>query len=149
MFTAGNILYMEPFVFKNGASPKPKYFIILKNEEPLLIASLPTSKDCVPHFIEKTHGCLDDPNSNFNCYYFNPDNNITKDGLFKFPLETYLYGEQVDFYERDYIENFIEKYNASCSLKGSLLENEFDMLIDCIRKSRSVKRVIKKMLSFK
>jgi hypothetical protein len=27
--TEGTLLYFDPFVFKNGATPKPKYFIVL------------------------------------------------------------------------------------------------------------------------
>jgi len=31
--TEGTLLYCDPFVFKNGATPKPKYFIVLANTD--------------------------------------------------------------------------------------------------------------------
>lgn len=49
MFDEGNLLYFSPFIFKNGAPPQPKFFLVLKTmEKGLLLASLPTSKDHVP-----------------------------------------------------------------------------------------------------
>ena len=30
--TEGTLLYCDPFVFKNGATPKPKYFIVLEQD---------------------------------------------------------------------------------------------------------------------
>ena len=29
MFEQGNLLYFEPFIFKNGAKPKNKYMVVL------------------------------------------------------------------------------------------------------------------------
>lgn len=31
MFEEGNLLRFEPFLFKNGALPKPKYFVVIKD----------------------------------------------------------------------------------------------------------------------
>ena len=43
MMTEGTLLYCDPFVFKNGATPKPKYFIVLANtDDEVIVASLPT-----------------------------------------------------------------------------------------------------------
>lgn len=60
MFEKGNLLLFRPFVFKNGAMPKDKFFLVLENVDGnLLLASLPTSKDHVPSDMEVKHGCLD------------------------------------------------------------------------------------------
>ena len=60
MFEKGNLLLFRPFVFKNGAMPKDKFFLVLENVDGnLLLASLPTSKDHVPSDVEVKHGCLD------------------------------------------------------------------------------------------
>ena len=43
-FQQGAILYFDPFIFPDGGSPKPKYFLVLKHvDDTLLLASLPTS----------------------------------------------------------------------------------------------------------
>lgn len=45
MYPEGQLLRFTPFVFKNGAKPKPKYFIVLKHlDDRLMMASLPTSQ---------------------------------------------------------------------------------------------------------
>lgn len=52
MYSEGNILYFDPFYFKNGAESKPKYFLVLKrigDHAPL--ASLPSSKMHLPNFV--------------------------------------------------------------------------------------------------
>ena len=63
MFEEGNLLLFRPFIFKNGATPKDKFFLVLGKDIQggLLLASLPTSKDHVPSDVEVKHGCLDMP----------------------------------------------------------------------------------------
>ena len=47
-FLQGAILYFDPFIFLDGGKPKPKYFLVLKRiDDILLLASLPTSKAVV------------------------------------------------------------------------------------------------------
>ena len=42
MFEEGNLLRFEPFLFKNGAVPKYKYFVVIKDiDGDLLLASFP------------------------------------------------------------------------------------------------------------
>ena len=77
MFKEGNILYFEPFYFENGNTPKPKYFLVLKEvDNQLILASLPTSHDHIPSNMSKVHGCIDDSTINFNCYYFKAGKDI-------------------------------------------------------------------------
>ena len=71
MGNEGDILYFDPFYFKNGNSSKPKYFIVLKiSGETTIIASLPSSKDFLPATVVKKHGCVEVPEACFNCYIF-------------------------------------------------------------------------------
>ncbi len=59
MFEEGNLLFFRPFLFKNGAEPQDKFFLVLKKlDGDILLASLPTSKDHVPSDLEVKHGCL-------------------------------------------------------------------------------------------
>lgn len=76
MFAEGQLLRFDPFLFKNGAPSKPKFYVVLKHmdstsspelgEVDLMMASLPTSQDHV--------------------------------------LRTYVYGEQVDEYSQSYLD---------------------------------------------
>lgn len=57
-----DILYFEPFYFKNGNISKNKYFVVLKCfATSNLLASLPTSKDFVPARNMKPEGCIELP----------------------------------------------------------------------------------------
>ena len=67
--TEGTLLYCNPFVFKNGATPKPKYFIVLANtDDGVMLASLPTSKDHVPADAEVVRGAVNIPERGVNAY---------------------------------------------------------------------------------
>ena len=47
------ILYFPNFIFKNGVTPKPKFFITLKNlDGEIIVVSLPTVFQSVPKFID-------------------------------------------------------------------------------------------------
>ena len=100
-FQEGAILYFDPFIFPDGGNPKPKYFLVLKVlDDVCILASLPTSKDFVPSTIEKIHGCIERPDINFNCYYFDP-NVVICDNGFVFPTETYVYGYRLQTFRLD------------------------------------------------
>lgn len=61
MFEEGNLLLFTPFYFKNGALPRPKFFLVLKVcDGNMLLASLPTSKDHVPSDMSVKSGCFED-----------------------------------------------------------------------------------------
>ncbi len=146
MLEAGNILYIYDFQFKNGNPDRNKYFIILNVvDDDLFIASLPTKHDHVPGQIAKVQGCLNDDKLRFNCYYFPKDHIITDDTLFGFPLNTYVYGEQVDSYS-------VSRFNATYTelvdyeLMGKMKDDEFQSLVECLKQSGQTKRRIKRLL---
>jgi len=146
MLEVGNILYVYDFQFKNGNPDRNKYFIILNIvDDDLFVASLPTKHDHVPQQIEKNHGCLNDDSLRFNCYYFPKDHVITEDTGFGFPLNTYVYGEEVDSYS---VEKFHDTYTefVDYELVGKMKEDEFQGLIDCLKRSGQTKRRIKRLL---
>jgi hypothetical protein len=99
VFEAGNIIYFDPFYFKNGNTLKAKYFVVLKTlDNSSLIASLPTRRDSIPSTNSKNIGCVEIPEFNFNCFVLPNSIEITTCGkMFDFP--TYLYGYQIDDYE--------------------------------------------------
>ena len=145
-FSEGSILYFSPFIFPDGGEPKPKYFLVLKHTEgTLLLASLPTSKDSIPTSLHKQHGCIDDININFNCYYFEPDVVICQNG-FSFPLETYVYGFRLKEFDSD-IFNQQEKTGQTIIIEEGILTNEeYKAVINCLSASKSVKRAYRRLL---
>src|SRR5574344_1223232 len=102
MFEEGNLLKFSPFNFKNGATPKDKYFIVLKNiNDGLLLATLPTSKDHVPSDISNAQGCIELPDSQVNVYVFKAKEviaNTINNTPFSFVLNTFVYGADVELY---------------------------------------------------
>jgi len=146
MYTPGNILYFTPFYFPDGNQPKNKYFIILSdNTHSFLIATLPTSKDCIPSTIEKIHGYIDLPEINFNCYFFKANKSITEN-KWGFPLDTYIYGEQVAEFNKKSFNAIYAVEGFDYELIGRLVDDEFKCLIECIRNSNSTKRKIRRLL---
>ncbi|GHT18552.1 hypothetical protein AGMMS4957_01040 [Bacteroidia bacterium] len=147
MYTAGSILYFTPFFFKNGNAPKNKYFIVLGSSgDDLIVASLPTSQDHVPNYLPKKHGCIEDSRSNFNCYYFEKGRIISECNTFFFPLDTYIYGEQVDVMSKNLLNSQYQTENKDYIKLCNLSSTEFDLIRNCLINSASVKRKIQKYL---
>ena len=139
--TEGTLLYCDPFVFKNGATPKPKYFIVLANtEEGMILASLPTSKDHVPSDVEVVRGPVSIPERGVNAYVFEAGDQVTD--TFSFPRRTYVYGEQVD----DYTEADLEAMNSNIQNLGVLKPELLADLKACIKEATNIKRKYLKWL---
>ena len=144
MFEQGQLLKFTPFTFKNGANPKPKYFIVLgKMNEDVVIASLPTSKDHIPDSMATGNGCVNDMERNVNAYILS-ENDIVTD-IFSFPRKTFVYAEQVDEYSCDYLSNM----HSEIDNLGRILPEILKDIIDCLLSSRMLKRKYRKVLSAK
>ncbi len=120
-------------------------FIVLEAKEWVLIASLPTSQDHIPGYIEKTHGCIDLPEANFNCYFFKSNYPITDEG-WSFPRDTYVYGPQINEFNKDSFNDIYAISGVDYEIIGKLTNDEFNSLINCIKNSKSVKRKIRRHL---
>lgn len=146
-FQEGSILYFDPFIFSDGGTPKPKYFLVLKVlDDVCLLASLPTSKDFVPSTIEKKHGCIERSDISFNCYYFDP-NVVICDNGFAFPIETYVYGYRLQTFNLNILllqEISDETVIDEC---GVLTTDEYTAIIKCLSASPAVKRNFRRILS--
>jgi hypothetical protein len=146
VFTQGQILYCTPFYFKNGNTAKPKYFIILKNiDNRVVIASLPTRSNKAPSLVDVTHGCINHEDRLFNCYAFESGRSITVTG-FAFPIATFIYGNEVEIYEVSILSTVYQVKNIDYEIMGTLTNEEFTALYDCLKNSSSIKRGIKKLL---
>lgn len=145
MFLPGQIIYFTSFLFKNGNTPKSKYFIVLANTgNGLIIASLPTRTNTVPAFINSNHGCINIDERCYNAYLFEQNKVIGQNG-FSFDMTTFIYGDQVEDYEVEFLEsNYIE--GVDYLVQDILLKGEFEAIIHCFRNSDSVKSKIKKRL---
>lgn len=142
----GSILYFDPFYFKNGNKSKPKYFIILKVIDGIsILASLPSSQDFRPSGFNETEGCVEIPDASFNCYIFLAKHKITSNN-WAFPLDTYVYGQQIDAYEINILKDIYPVEGLDYKIIGTLLADEFEKLITCFRNSANVKRKFKRLL---
>lgn len=146
MFIEGTIIYFDPFYFKNGNTAKPKYFVILKNKDGQnIIASLPTRTDNIPKKDEIESGCIELPEINFNCYVISKTQVVTDCGK-TFDFKTHIYGHQLDDYTIEYLKEIYPNENSDYQIWGKMKDEIFNSLIDCLKKSKSVKRKYKKIL---
>lgn len=146
MFEVRNILYFDPFYFKNGNKAKAKYFVVLKLiENRVILASLPTSKDYIPAFEEIQEGCIEIPNSNFNCFAI-PITTCVTECKKHFSKKTFLYGQNIDEYDIELMKNTYQLEKIDYQIWGKMKQCLFDDLICCFRNSRTVKRKYKRLL---
>ena len=137
----GTLLYFDPFVFKNGAPPKPKYFIALANtEDGLILASLPTTKDHVPADVEVIRGAVNIPERRVNAYIFEAGDQVTN--TYCFPRRTFVYGEQVD----EYTEEDLSKMGTAVLNLGVLKPEILADLKACLKQAAGIKRKYAKLL---
>lgn len=147
MFKEGNIIYFDPFYFKNGNTAKPKYFVILKSyENHNLIASLPTRKDTIPKENVIENGCVEIPEINLNCFVISSTIEVTTCGK-KFDFNTYLYGHQIDDYNIPLLTELYPNEGIDFIIWGKMKDNIFNNLLDCFKVSKTVKRKYKNILS--
>lgn len=140
-YTEGQLLRFTPFVFKNGAKPKKKYFIVLKYyDECMILASLPTSKDHLPDNLSMSSGCINIPERAINAYVFLPNESVTR--FFSFPLPTFVYGEQVD----EYAQKYLNEMDTEIEDLGIIHNELFSQLKECLKQSALLKRKFRKLL---
>lgn len=150
MFEEGNLLLFHPFLFKNGAIPKDKFFLVLGNVEgELLLASLPTSKDHVPSDVEVRHGCVDLPERYVNVFTFIAGEEIVlqRSGeRFSFSKNTFVYGANLDMYSLSQLELQERMSQTNIELIGNLDAEVFAELKQCLSNSKMVKNKYRKLL---
>lgn len=152
MFEQGNLLYFEPFIFKNGAKPKNKYMVVLGKDIDgnMILASLPTSKDHVPGDMEVNAGCLELPDRQVNVFVFPANTNVAYscDGnAFSFRVNTFIYGSDLDTYPVTAFMQQVTERITKVSVLGKLTDEYMCSLIDCLKKSRMVKNKYKRLLT--
>ncbi|MEF3077375.1 hypothetical protein [Winogradskyella poriferorum] len=146
MFEEGTIIYFDPFYFKNGNTAKPKYFVVLKNQDGQnILASLPTRTDSIPQKEEIDNGCIELPSINLNCFVISNEIEVTECGKM-FDFKTHIYGHQIDVYEVEFLKEIYPLENTDYEIWGKMKEELFVSLIECLKNSKSVKRKYRKML---
>ena len=145
MFEERNLLYFNEYYFENGNPAKPKYFLVLKSDENgIMIISLPSSKDFIPSNVIKKHGCINIPEKQIGCYFFENNIQITECG-FGFPLDTsYLYSEN-STQKTVQIINYTYK-PKDYVFKGKLTIQEHKNILNCIKNSPNIKSKFRKLL---
>lgn len=147
MFEEGTVIYFDPFFFKNGNTAKPKYFVVLRVfDGNTVLASLPTRSDSVPQKDEVDSGCVELPDINLNCFVIAKDVVATECGKC-FEFKTHLYGHQLDVYEVDFLQEIYPIEGTDYVIWGKLKKDIFNLLMDCLINSKSVKRKYRNILS--
>lgn len=152
MFEEGKLLRFEPFIFKNGASPKPKYLLVLKvMDHQLLLASLPTSKDHIPSDIPVQTGCVKDEARQISAFVFRAADIVVKkndiQNSFQFPLNTFVYCSDIDSYPEEGFKDQQSEGKTVITDLGFIKAELFKSVLDCLRNSLMVKRKYKRLLS--
>lgn len=146
MFYPRQIIYFNEFFFKNGNTAKPKYLIILGIiNNKTIVASLPTRTNNAPGLVNTAHGCINVDDRCFNCYVFEAGKVICENG-FSFELPTFIYGNQVEDYDIETLEDVYKIQGVDYEEKGLLTVNEFSDILNCIINSFSTKRKVRKFL---
>lgn len=146
MYTAGTIIYFDPYYFDDGGSSKRKYFLVLKNvDDTTILASLPSSKVHLPNFVEIKHGCVDLPSSCISCYIFESKKAITTSG-WSFDLHTFLYGNWIDDHSTTTLQERYQIEGVDYEIIGRLTDHELNNVINCFVHSAVVKRRYRRML---
>ena len=124
MYEVGDLLKFSSFEFKNGNRPKPKYFIVLGHiDDKIMMACLPTSKDHVPADAAVERGCVDIKERGVNAFVFSPDDLVTPS--FSFSRPTFVYGEQVDEYEKSTPNSFIRRLICPFILEENFIVSSY------------------------
>lgn len=147
MLTERQLVYFDPFYFENGAPAKAKYFIVLRviKSSKVVLASLPSSKDYIPSIISRNKGCVESKERNINCYCFPPDEDFTECG-FQFNFPTFLYGAQLNDHSISHLKDVYPLKGIDYEIIGKIKRKIFDDILNCFKKSSTVKRKYKKVL---
>jgi len=144
MFSQKNILYILRYDFKNGEPIKPRYLIVIDNDDTTsIIITVITSQDHIPDRLMK-HGCIEEVESNIHCHVFLKDCVVGEKG-FCFPLNSFIYISSSSVFPAD-SSKLREKYLDKIEVKDCMSIFEFRSLIYCIYKSKFLPRGIKKKL---
>ena len=55
-------------------------------------------------------------------------------------------GNRISFFDLDKLMSLIREGKSEVTYKGKMMEEEYRQLMDCLRKSSSVKRVFRRLL---
>lgn len=148
MFEEGTIVYFNLFHFTNSTSDsKPKYFIVIKQIDNItILAGLPSSQKHLPYNLQSTYGCINVPDSGIGCYVFQAGVAIATNG-FSFPCDSYIYGQHLDEYEIQNINDLYPLESVDYEILGQLVPTKLEEVVDCLKGSSSVKRRFRRYLS--
>lgn len=145
MFSEGNLLYFQSFIFPDGGKPKNKYFLVINRCGNNTIVALPTSKDHLPSdaFLEK--GIFEDKSRAISAYKFKAGESVCKEG-FSFSVDTFLYGEALHEYDCNFFEQQMREGLIDITLCGQLLPEIYNDIREFIRNSCKVRIRFKRMI---
>jgi hypothetical protein len=97
-----------------------------------ILASLPSSRDFRPANSSETHGCVEVAEACFNCYVFKGGFPVTTHN-WAFPLDTFVYGQQIDEYEIATLQDIYPLQGLDYKILGRLKDAEFQQFEELFR----------------
>ncbi|MFA7272515.1 MAG: hypothetical protein WC044_01525 [Crocinitomicaceae bacterium] len=144
MYVKKNIVYVLRYDFGNGEPIKPRYLIVIDNDnESSLVLSVVTSQNHIPDYLIK-HGCILEPENRIHCHVF-LKNEVIGEAGFKFPLDSFIYVNSSGIFDAN-SQLLQQKYSNISEVKDCLTNEEFSNLIYCIYKSAYIPRGIKRKI---
>lgn len=142
-----DLYYIPNFQFPNGGT-RNKYLVVLTDtHENKLLLSLPTKVGRVPDHLENGQsGCINCDKSQFNCYRFLKNHEVTEDEPpFAFPLDTFIYGEWIQDWNSTTLKMDYAVESVDYIFKGKLKKELIKDIILCFTNSTKVKMKYKKI----
>jgi hypothetical protein len=144
MFEERNLLYFDEYYFENGNPAKPKYFLVLKSDTSgMMLILLPSSKDYIPANVQKKHGCINIPEKQIGCYFFQNNIPITECD-FSFPLDTFVYAGLITNQAITTIQYVYKPKDYK--LIGKLKQDEHKAVLNCLKNSPNIRNKFRKLL---
>lgn len=143
MYTAGKILLFTPYHFSQKS--QEKYFIVLHSDEQnSILASMPTKTDRTSSSVSLSHGCIEHPDTQLNCYHFKPQKVIANNG-FSFSRPTFLYGASIEVFNITHLSSTYVAEGVDYKVIGELRKEEYEKIIKCFRDSNFVTNKYRKI----
>ncbi len=147
-----DLYYIPNFKFPNG-NTRDKYLLVLTNSDNAqkLLLTLPTKIGRVPSHLEKGQfGCINCDQSHFNCFRFLKNINVTSPPGFSFPLDTYVYGEWIQYWDTkslkmDYSVEGID-YEYIGKIKADIIKDILRCFVGSVKVKRKYKTMFQEML---
>lgn len=141
------LLYINPFYFKDGTTPKPKYCLVIDaDQDGFIIVNLPSSKVRFPYpEVNIKPGCIELKDVGMKFFCLQKDVCYT-DTEHIFSQDTFLYPRWVDEWDLKIFEKSYGKEGQNYRYCGKVNENTFLDILYCLSKAPDIKKGMSRKL---